>query len=156
VLGEHAGGVGAQLGRRRLDARTAMGEFERSQRQVESPVDAGGRPVIWVTPRAANCGSRTASARVRTRRRDMTGDDADETGIIVAGKDRNGDASYWPTTLAATNPSSGPGAPSRHTGRMALTGSSLKLIRAATSWSKRSAWSIPMWRLPRSAPRVTS
>src|SRR5437868_2765470 len=46
VLGEHAVGVGAQFGRRRLDARAAMGEFERSQRHVESPVDPGGRSVM--------------------------------------------------------------------------------------------------------------
>src|SRR6516164_11638641 len=43
VLGEHRIGVRAELGRRPLDARSAMGEFERGERHPERTVDAGSR-----------------------------------------------------------------------------------------------------------------
>src|SRR6266566_5036532 len=46
VFGENLVGVGAQLGRRRLDARSTMGEFEGGKGHIEAAFDPGRRSVM--------------------------------------------------------------------------------------------------------------
>src|SRR5258708_34344301 len=46
VFGENLVGVGAQLGRGRLDARPAMGEFEGGKGYIEAAFDPGRRCVM--------------------------------------------------------------------------------------------------------------
>ena len=74
VLSQHTVGVGAQFGRRRLDARAAVGEFERRQGHLERPVDAGGGPVAMSDATSGKL--RVADGfgeGTHARRRDMAG-----------------------------------------------------------------------------------
>ena len=71
----------------------------------------GGEPHLMVTDPPYGV-EYDAGWRGRSSPAASSGEDSDETGIIVAGKDKRAAAMYWPTSRAATRRSSGPGSPS--------------------------------------------
>jgi len=83
-----------------------------------------------------------------------SGDEADETGIIVAGKATTATAMCWPTSRGVIRRSSGPAWRSPPTGRIGPTASSPRSTMAATWSGRRFAWSTQTSRLPRSTPRA--
>jgi phage terminase large subunit-like protein len=77
-----------------------------------------------------------------------SGEEADETGIVVVGRTKTVTVTSWRIAREGTSRSSGPRLPSRLTGRMAATGSWPKST-TAVRWSRpRSAWSNPTCHSP--------
>ena len=83
-----------------------------------------------------------------------SGEEADETGIVVAGKDKNGHGYVLADISGVTRRPSGPAWRSPPTGRTGPTASWPRSTTAATWSGRRFAWSTQTWRLPRSAPRA--
>ena len=83
-----------------------------------------------------------------------SGEEADETGIVVAGKDQNGHGYVLADISGRYRRSSGPAWRSPPTGCTGPTASWPRSTTAATWSGRRFACSTQTWRLPRSAPRV--
>ena len=83
-----------------------------------------------------------------------SGEEADETGIVVAGKDKDGHGYVLADISGRYRRPSGPTWRSPPTRRIGPTASSPRSTTAATWSGRRFAWSTPTWRLPRSAPRA--
>src|SRR5271169_1471390 len=73
-----------------------------------------------------------------------SGEDADETGIIVAGKDKDS-RGYVLADLSGHHTSSGPASPSPPIRATVPTGSSPRSITAARWSRRRCAWSMTTW-----------
>ena len=83
-----------------------------------------------------------------------SGEEADETGIVIAGKDNKGHGYVLADISGRYPPSSGPAWRSMPTRRTAPTALWPRSTTAAT-WSRlRFAWSTQTWRLPQSTPRA--